>query len=582
MREASWLLGLVSCGGWLGCATPPPSPPVPTPTVSSAPATPSATPPAPAPAAKLDGPGARYVPGAAFREIGSGRLAAVYAGRRLVVKGAEVEVVDRAPIEDLGSAHRIPDVLGGGYLFVGEHTIWFAKELDGALVRIAAVGVEPRELVVGVGRNSVLVGDGKAAPTLYELPSGKVVAPSPAGTVELFGTSKGMVAARTAKGELFVSLASGAPFKKITAPRAQRLGYDGRGIVVYTDKSDMRLGFDGKLVPRPNEPGMTVASNLDAFDDVFPDVSKPPPEPSDAERLVDALTRSIDPSTAFVVRNDDLSFIDAATGKVTKIVAGAFSGHKNCFIVRGGTPAFVGCNEEKFRLFRLDGVGTRPVLEREIGGIYTQDFGEPLPDAPLAFPRKCDGSEQKGAACLRQSKDVWKDLAPPADPAGLLAKIPFLVHIAASREGRVFMFGWLDGGGDLVIVDSGSKSVRRVAKSNLPAWAGGGVDWHALGIEKDTLRFLISSQHAEPGVVEIRSDDSVDAKRFGGRMSAEGPRALRIGEDGKLSETTDAGHSFHEVEPPPGGVSGSKRDLFACRETGCIIGPWYRLGWSSK
>jgi hypothetical protein len=113
----------------------------------------------------------------------------------------------------------------------------------------------------------------------------------------------------------------------------------------------------------------------------------------------------------------------------------------------------------------------------------------------------------------------------------------------------------------------------------MPAWVEDSIDWSALTIESGTLRFLISSQHAS-GVFEIGADDSVHAQPLDGHMSvASGSRALQLTADGKLRETLDAGHTFHEVQPPPGGAPRPEVDRLACRETGCILGPWYRLGW---
>lgn len=493
-----------------------------------------------------------------------------------------MQVLDTQPVEDFGRASRIPDALGGGYLFIGERTVRFAPAFDAPLLVLGSTSAEAGELRVGVGHKCVLLGTDQSSPILYALPSGTKLEPSLPGLAQLFGTPPGLVAARTSSGELFVSLANGASFTKLAATQVVGLRYDGKGIVVDTPKEQLRLDFAGSLGPRPSEPGMIVASNVDAFLEPFPDPSTPPPARTDVERLVDPLTKSMSAEVAITVRDSDLLFLDGTTGKVVHTEADAFTGRSNCFIVRGGRPSFVGCNGEAMALFRIESPRAKPVLEREIPGTYSHDFGEPAPGAPLVFAKRCDGSERTGALCLRQAPDRWQEWPPPPDPQGLLARVPFVVHAAASREGAPYAFGWLDGDGDLVIIDGRANQVRRIVKSAVPSWAGSGVDWHSLAIEAGTLRFMLSNagpSQARAGIVEIRPDGTVRASELEGRVSAVGSRALQLTLTGQLRETLDAGRTFQRVAPPPGGVLGAGDDFFRCVETGCEIGPWYRVGW---
>ncbi|MBW2529312.1 MAG: hypothetical protein JRI23_34365 [Deltaproteobacteria bacterium] len=502
--------------------------------------------------------------------------------RRVVLSDTEVQLLDPEPVDDLGAFHRIPEALGGGYLFIGQRTVRFAPSFTGTLTVIGRSASGEGELTVGVGYRRVLISAPPAEPAVYALPSGAAAVPSPPGLAELFGTPRGLVAARTASGELFVSKGKGAPFAKLSAPPVTGLRYDGKGIVVDTSTDQLRLGFDGSLAPRPMEPGMTVASNVDAFVDPFPDLSKPPPEPSEVERLVDPLTGRISATRAFVVRDDDLLLLDGMTGELVRTVAGAFEGRSNCFPVRGGQPSFVGCNADAVALYRLDSPRAAPVLEREIPGTYSQDFGEPGPTSPLVFGKRCDGTERVGALCIRRDADRWEEQPPPADPQGLLARVPFIVHVAASQEGQGYAFGWLDGGGDLVIVDGRVGRVRRVPNSAMPPWADGGVDWSTLSIEDGTLRFLLSNagpSRSAAGIVEIRPDDTVRAVPLAGRLAAIGGRGLLLTPLGELRETLDGGRTFQPVAPPPGGVLADDGDFIRCVETGCEIGPWYRIGW---
>jgi hypothetical protein len=593
-RDRSVLRAIVLSGGlWLpvaaACTGEPPhaAPPVTIPAPGSVGARSSAIPAPPASGALpgADAPPAglgRYLPGRAFRDLGDGRRVAVAANRRIVVSAGQARVVDAQPVEDLGRPRRIPEALGGGTLFVGEHTVRFASAFEAPLALVGTVATGAGELHVGLGYHRVLIGAGQAMPTLHELPSGTAVALAPPGVVEMFGTPRGLVAARDAGGALYVSASAGAPWTKLSAPAVSGLRYDGKGIVVDTDGATLRLDPAGKLAARPDEPGLTVASNLDALEEPFPDMSQPPPEPGDTERLLDPLTRSMTRELALRVHEPDLLLLDASSGTIKQTLAGALVRRQNCFIIRGGTPSFVGCNGDKLTLLRVDSPGAAPVVEREIKGVYTQDFGEPGPTAPLALAKRCDGSDHPGALCVREPGGRWRDLPAPADPQGLLPRVPFMVHVAASPDGSVYGFGWLDGGGDLVIVDGRQQRVRRVAKSAMPPWAGSGVDWLALEIEGGTLRFVLSNaSHGPPsaGIVEIRADDSIHAEPLAGRVSAVGVRALQLTAEGKLRETVDGGRTFHEVAPPPGGLASAAGPFLRCVDTGCELGPWCRLGW---
>jgi hypothetical protein len=288
---------------------------------------------------------------------------------------------------------------------------------------------------------------------------------------------------------------------------------------------------------------------------------------------------------AIAVKDQDLLLLDGRTGEVVRTVKGAFAGRKNCFPVRGGRPSFVGCNAAAVALFRIDSAKADPVLEREIPGTYTQDFGEPSPEQPLVLGKRCDGTAATGALCVRHAADRWQQLEPPPDPQGLLPRVPFIVHAAGSHDGEAYAFGWLDGGGDLIIIDGGAKKVRRLSKGKVPAWAGSGVDWHSLVIEDKTLRFLLSNAgpaQSIAAIVEIRADDTVVARKLDGRLSAIGPRGLLLTPTGQLRETVDGGRTFRPVASPPGGLLADGGDFFRCVETGCEIGPWLRVGWGRR
>ncbi len=138
------------------------------------------------------------------------------------------------------------------------------------------------------------------------------------------------------------------------------LADDGKGIVVRTRGGESRLGFDGRLSPKPQEPGLIVSDNVSAFVEPWPDLTQPPPPRPAADSLLEPLVVLMTERIALRVEATDLLLLDARTGKVIERKANYFRGHENCFPIRGGSPAFVGCNgKTEMTLFRIDGSAGR-------------------------------------------------------------------------------------------------------------------------------------------------------------------------------------------------------------------------------
>lgn len=540
-------------------------------TVSATPASPPTLVVTPTPSAPTDI--SRWVAADSFHDLGDGRRGAVIGGRRIILQGSKANLVDAKPIAALGLQRRVPAALGGGWLFVGEKHVYFGATYDGEL-RLLASDVDA-EHGVGVGHDVVLV-HGASGAVAVQPSTGARVPPPVANAEQLFGLKTGEVAARTKSGDILLSLGKGKPFTKVAgASKVEMIAYDGEGLVLYTPRGQERLAMDGKVTPRPNEPGMTTTDNIFAFIDEWPDMSKPPPEPPEVDRMLERLTVAMADGTVIAVKEKNLVAWDGKTGKIASTQAGAFTGYENCFPVRGGTPAFVACNgRTETSVFRIAAPSQKPILERAFKGVYSQDFGSPPPDAPLVLGKKCDGSELRGAFCLRSDDGKWTELAPPPDPEKLLGSFPMVVHVAASKDGSPYAFGWEGGNGSLVIIDGKKKTIRRVKKSDIPKWAADGLRWDEMTISGGNVRFLIGQKSS--GVLELRADGTVDAKPMDGRLSAVGARGLFLGRDGTLKETLDAGATFHDVPPPPGGADPERMQ---CVEGGCTVGPWHRLGW---
>lgn len=525
---------------------------------------------------------ARWVPADGpdgFRDLGDGRRGAVTGGRRIVLtqklvsgEGGTASVVDAKPLAGLGQGRRVPHLLGGGWLFVSEHHLYFGRAYDGAL-RLVASDLEESD--VGVGHDLVLVRTPQGVDA-YELSSGNKVALPVPNAEQIFGLKTGEVAARTGTGDVFLSAGRGKPFVKVAGTRRiEMLGYDGKTFVLVSRHAEDRLALDGKVSPRPPEPGTTSSDNLFAFQGEWPDpdMAKSPIR-ADVEHLMDPLAIAMSDQVVLAVHDRSLVVFDGKTGKITSTQTGVFAGHENCFPIRGGTPSFIGCNSPKeMTLFRVDAPDKKPVAERTFKGVYTQDL-HGLVDAPLAMGKRCDGTQAGGTFCVRKDDGTWTELAPPPDPEKILARMSFLVHVAVSSDGAPYGFGWEGGNGALVIIDGRGKSIRRVQKEAMPRWAADGIRWSAVSVRDGVIRFLIETE--SPGTLAIHPDGRIEAKQLEGRVAGIGARGVHIAPDGKLRETLDGGISFHDVAAPPGGA-----DLkwVRCVEAGCSVGPWHRLGW---
>ena len=519
-------------------------------------------------------PGAnRYIPSAAFKQLPSGQRGTVDGHRRLMLQGeprskARLLWVDPEPVPGLGQPTALPAKLGGGWVFRSESHLYFAPTFDGPLALIH--GGATSYVRVGLGHGQLLV-TVDVETTLHELPSGKPIPLDPAGTVEMFGTPDGLVATRRANGELFVrTSAERAWTKVVTTEKADAFAYDGKGIVVRTANGRFRLGADAKLTRPATWPAMTASDNLSGLFLATADLSKPPPE-SPQERLHSQMTRLMTRDVAVAIDDRDLLFLDVKDASILDRRTGAFSRFEgDCFVVRGGTPSFVSCRTgEKLMLLRVDGPRHDPVIERELPEMTL--FGSPHDAQALAFASPCAGAPDKGAPdkrffCARTRDGKWQEYAVRAQ---LFDGVGYLVHTAASNDGRVYGFGFV--GTKLRIIYAHRDEARTIDQATFPAWAKDWA-WDELNFRKEGIQLTVNASPA--GVLFINDDGTVDSQRApAGTLHVSGRHGLLAAEDGRLLETNDGGRTLHAVAPPPSGASSVQ-----CAPAGCTVGPWYRNG----
>ena len=521
-------------------------------------------------------PAVHYLPGHAFHAIGGQRSAAVVGNVRVTLDGRGAHAVDTARVADLGRFATLPETLGGGVLFVGDRTVRFAPKFDGALVEVAQVP----DVEVGIGYRSVFVRSrtAKTAPRLFDLPSGKEIPMPVPALVSLYGTPSGLVGAFDEKGALFVARGKN-KWRRVAGPPVTLLRYDGVGLVVTTDKGDYEVELDDKLSPHPMKAGlMVVADNLFAFSPLPTGPDSLPPVP-EGERLVSPFSRTLgDGSLTFAVSDEGLAVYDTKSNKVVRTSTAAFGGRKSCFPIRGGTPVYVGCNTEgEMTLFRIDDGASEPKIVRTFRGIYTQDFGSPPNETPLALAANCAGEQEPGAFCLEKNGTFVDEKLPPAE-ATKLARMGHMVHVAASPDGEAMSFGWEDGNGPLVVADLARKIVRRFPREKLLPKVTEGIRWDATSIRKGHVRFFL----AEGKILDIAPDDTTTLEPLGNAVAVASfhEKALQATTDGRLRETQDGGKTWIEVTRPPGGLGEDLRMI--CWEGGCELGAFFRVGWTRR
>jgi hypothetical protein len=560
-------LAAAACGGSeapLVAASEGPHQPTPRASVSaSAPASASAaaaSTPATAPPKK-----ARYV-AHRFAPLPDGRRIAIHAGRRVILEGETTKIVDAAPVDDLEQVLHLTDPFGGGYLFLGSHTVRFSPAVDGPLIEVATV--QPgSNLDVGVGWSQVLVKSARDKPAMHDLASGRVVAPPVPGLVQLLAHPSGYVVARTSAGALFVSKDRG-PFKRVKAPPAKSLIFDGQTPLAEMDVGYLGVAATGEASPAEACGGCTIiASSAHTFLDPYPVHSQLQEKP---EEIV-AFAPRFDDATPIRVSGRNVEIFDGATGARVKVWKKAFDVAASCRLVREGKPSFVACLAQPTVVYRLDALEAPPVEEIRVRSLpFSEEVGNSRDTVrfPLAFPGACDARPGFRGFCARKA-GAWVDVPSPPDPGGLLDQVRLVAKIATSKDGDPLLFAYLrHETDDVTIFDGANGRIRKVRlEGAASSWSSKEID-----VDGEVIRVLGADDE-----LHIGPDDVARTKKRDRRIAVHGKRGLRSNPDGTLVETDDGGRTWHPVDPPPDRLP---LDRVRCGSGGCEVGPWLRLGWS--
>ncbi|MEZ4225899.1 MAG: hypothetical protein R3B13_33435 [Polyangiaceae bacterium] len=509
------------------------------------------------------------------------KLRGTVSGRRRVLwDGSSARLVDAEPVPRLGRATRIPDALGGGFVFVDSYRIYFAREFDGPLVSIAESDA-PTGVEVGVGRSELLVAWGNDY-RIYSLPSGEPAPPLPFRIRRLFGTAAGLVVAVDSKGKLRTSTPAAPKWKTHMTEAVSQLFHDDGGVVVETRSVSLRVADDGRLTPLKERPPGGTYDNLDLFT-----VSN-----SDVSRLLTYSSAPLSRDVAWSSMGGDVTFFDPRTGKQISNFPGSVRAAGSCSAFFGGNPSFLGCNVSNskdgwFEIHRIEGPG-KPVLERTFKQIFSLDFANPSDGVPPTFLGKCDGTRVGNTLCTRARDGNWREV-PIEDPLGLLRSAGAILGATVSAAGEPYVLR-AGPSSSLLIFDGKLGRIRIVRREAIPDWAAYGLlQPPQLGltlplpvtVERGVIRAVVRGmvhRAMGPGVLEIHEDDSVKGTAFDGFITGTGSHVLHM-QDGALRESIDGGKTFRSVPPSPAPAQG---DGAFCYPLGCWMGPWVRAGWSTE
>ncbi len=520
----------------------------------------------------------------------------VAGGRRLELRGLEV----------VAAAPRSPDVQGGAVAppWAGEgpqrYVFWKGRALHGAatftgeLHALARVPADVHGSFDWIGGVGLLLGGGAA-----------VIAPRSPGLspLPIPAASHGMAAdARRALavdvlGRVALTLDGGATFRDVSvevgpAPRAEL-----RGEAIALTLRDGRESF---VLPSGEIASSYAARGPDRSKRSEPDAGAWPR--AAGRSALDAAVISgvaLPDGGAVIVGKGFVGRLDLATLRVTSVAPIPLAAE--CAPIRQGASVLLVCGDRD-RATIVDVTGA-PRIERTFdqpaarnrdrftgdddGGLGflgpcdpAATSVRPLPDDPAASPGR------SAYFCARASRDEWiEHHIEPDDAAALFAWIPRPGGGAVALVARA---GTMIPAAERVTV-RGALRVVRVARSepplSLPTYARRSATLldraFRAGVD-DVIEGWIPAASSAAGQIAITLDAAGRVRAYPAPpratpIHAAGAFALVNDDEDGLFETTDRGHTWIAVEPPPGAaaVSGAR-----CSAIGCRIGPFVRLGWS--
>lgn len=516
-------------------------------------------------------------------------------GRRLEVRGLDV-VTAATSSPEVQSGAVAPPWTGEGpqrYVFWKGRTLYGAATFTGELRAIAKLPADPRgsfDWIDGVGLQLV----GGAA----------VVAPRAAGLAPLPipGVASGVaVDARRALavdvlGRAALTLDGGATFRDASIDLGPAPSVGVRGDALAVTARDSHQSF---ILPSGEIVSSYVARGPERAKRAGPEPSAWPGGQSALDAAVSSGVALADGGVAIVAKGF-VGRLDRATLRVTSVAP--IPVVAECVPIRQGSAVLLACGDKE-RAMIVDVTGA-PRIERtfEQPAARDRDRFTGGDDDGLGFLGPCDPARttlpalppdpaaspgRSAIFCARASRDEWVEHRLDADDAAaLFAWIPRPGGGATALVARAS--GFIPEAERVTV--RGALRIVRVARSgpplSLPTYAprSASVLDRALRVgADDTIEGWIPTSNAAVGQIAITIDPRGNVRAYPAppratRIHAAGPFALVASSDDALFETTDRGHTWIPVDPPPGAVAAP---ITRCSAIGCRAGPFVRLGWSS-
>ena len=545
-----------------------------------------------------------------IERTGDGVDRVIVNGRRMELRGLEIARLGPAQPEVDGGA-RAPSWSPAGaapYRFWKGRELYAADSFDGELRLVASLPAEPHgafDWLGGVG---------------LTLPGGSLSAPGVSGAavrldlppfVHAVAADARRAVVITALGHARLTLDGGASYRDASAELGGAVQLEVRGDEIAALLPDGRERFvsaTGAITGAGLGHAFAARGRRPADEpDRFPDLP--------LSRALDAAVRAGVPlpdGSVVIAEPGFVARVDPATLRTTSLVT-LDSGLRGaeCSPIRTADALLLACADHEHAA--VVDLGGAPRTERtfDLAGAPDLDRFVGVDGEALGYLGPCDGpapprddlegypgGEPYNASrkrtpvfCARAGHDAWVEhRLEAADAADVIAWIPRAGGGAVALVARWGPF--LDDRERVTV--RGSLRVVRVARSEPPfaispyGWEPAAVLDRALRIgPDDAVEGWLTASGNGVGLLAV----SIAARGHGAALpgppraatiTSAGRFALAQADDGKLWETTDGGHRWIAVEPPPGSRhgTGAGAPVSACSPAGCRLGPYARLGWS--
>ena len=518
--------------------------------------------------------------GPAFVRVeGTDSFGAIVNGLRVVQNGPIARIAAEETAPPLLKATKLPNPLGGGFLFRSKNALFSSPTFDGPLKPVCGFMADIDDVSMGPSYVLVHLSDGDRV--AIDPRTGARAAISPPGLVAVGALDDGRVAVLTTFGAALVS----ADGKQWTDVTAQLNGHpdsidevDGE-LWIHATPVSARVEQGGKisLFDEEKTPQATAMRPLDA-------------------RWHDALTplrkayRSgvlLDDGTALVVMQGALARVDVQTGALLSLSAMKLPTDADCdgvrtpddvvFVCRRSSETFVashGLSEAGFAMEKTFSAGQ--------GAIFVGD------DGAMAIAGSCSGVTADMTVCVRGVSGTWQEHVVLATSDGGAAMAPLSIERWVPKsDGNAIGLSF---GASPAMVDTSTNDVTLLAPDALTNVDPGATTRGRYGAKRGYRASQIDRAWTATATgvrgwitkgtsVEIGFEGNVARAPYAfDRAVTSGVYGFAITGDAAF-QSTDRGQHWTDVAPPPQSHGVAAIAIDDCGPLGCEIGGWVRAGW---